>query len=947
MGDEAPEYAQVWLGTVSTPDNEGYYPIVGTVNSLSTATFAPKTTIGDYTKDADDYTSTWIISDLSGGMNVEDMNEGSDTARAWTIFADTRKPGKIALNPRVERFQWTGATGTSYPLGVVNDTFYAVIGSEICGWNEASEAWYTAEAITLTPVGKPVSFAGKIFVPCGSAGYFYVTESATGNPTVTNVTTAIQQYPAAYNPSSLDVDPPMPAAFAVFDQKLWALTTGGAVAWSFDGGENGVGGSVGWTWEYNEPEGWYPRIESGSTPQRIIPFYNPNGDPTLMIVTDRGLFRYEWGALKIVDTPVQFPPHPDFGGAVCVWRAGEDLHIANGLDTVRYTSANVVVPLSGLARDDGVPQELRGKIYDLEPETSEMYALLGPTVGGGGSSVEYVSQFITDGTGNDNASSPRQIALDDSGDIYIADFDNDRLKRHSSDGTFEANVVTSLDEIRGVCVESGASPSFYVSYKHGTDDFRVRKYNSAGVLQWTSSDLTAGLDQLNEIATDGTHVYVALTSGTIPKLLCSTGALAATLGSSGSGDGQFSTPRGIAYSAVTGNLYVSDVGNTRVQEITTAGVYVRKWGSSGTGDGQFQSPRGVAVHPTTGNVFVGDAGRDDVQEFTQTGGFVRVIGSAGTGNGQFTAPDGIAVNAASDVWVVDIQSATACRIQKFAVVTSASTTLNTHAWLAASTGIGWYGKWKSALTGVVPTWAIVTSTTLAYRLWWGASDGYLYTCRLKRFFHNPRQALIAGDDEFEETGEIVTPRFDAAMLGNWKLASHVTAFMENATATEYVTIEYRVDDDAGWTLLGTVNSEAKTYLPFVVDATTGFSSGLQFNWIQFRVKMFRGSDATRTPIIKSLVFSYIKIPQNSRAWQFVVAFPSDEWLGRAGNEIRDDLFNLVTAKQMLRLKPWPNESDREFRGYLTATNGSDDPEALVRGSRSVNFIEIASEEIGG
>jgi DNA-binding beta-propeller fold protein YncE len=931
MADETPEYNQVWMGTLATADNAGYLPIIGTVSTLSTGTFPPKTTIGDYTKDADDFISTWIISDLSGGMNVEDMNEGSDTARAWTIFADTRKPGKIALNPLVKRYNWTSSTGTSYPLGVVNDTVYAVIGSEICAWSEANEDFgttYADEAITLTPAGKPVAFAGRIFVPCGTSGYFYVTESATGNPTVTDVTTGVLTYPAAYDPDVPDVNPPKPAAFWVFDQKLWALTTGGALAWSFTGNDDD------WTWPYNEAEGWYPRIESGATPQRIIGFYNPNGDPTLFIITDRGAYRFEWGALKIVDTPVQFPPHPDFGGAVCVWRAGEDLHIGGGLDTVRYTSANVVVPLSGLARDDGVPQELRGKIYDLEPETSEMYALLGPT--DGGQSLAYSSQFITDGTGNTNASSPKQIALDDSGDIYIADFDNDRLKRHSSDGTFEANVVTSLDEVTGIAVESGASPDFYVSYKAGSSDYRVRKYNAAGTVQWTSG--AAAANQIWHLATDESYVYGTFpASGTIVKINATTGAIDSVLGASGSGDGQFTTPHGIAYSSTTGNLYVVDQGNDRVQEITTAGVFVRKWGSSGSGEGQFTTPTGIAIHPTGGTVYVADSGRDDGQIFTPTGGFVQTFGSAGTGNGQFTAVDGIAVNSSSSVWVSDRQSSSACRIQKFALTTA---TLAAYPWLAAWTGIGWYGKWKGSTTGVQPTWAIVTATTTAYRLWWGSEDGYLYTCKLKRFFHNPRQALIAGDDEFEDEGEIITPRFDAAMLGNWKLASHMVVFMENATSDETITIEYRTDADDGWTLLGEVDSTDKTYLPFAVDATTEFSAGVPFNWIQFRIKLFRGSDTTQTPIIQSLVFCYIPIPQNARAFQFTVAFPSDEWLGRDGNEIRQDLFDLVTSREMLRLKPWPNENDQEFRGYLTATNGDDTPDRLVRGSRAVNFIEI-------
>jgi hypothetical protein len=79
---------------------------------------------------------------------------------------------------------------------------------------------------------------------------------------------------------------------------------------------------------------------------------------------------------------------------------------------------------------------------------------------------------------------------------------------------------------------------------------------------------------------------------------------------------------------------------------------VTQWGSSGTGNGQFRDPYGIAV-ATTGYVFVVDAENNRVQEFDPTGTYVTQWGSSGTGNGQFVIPEGIAVNASGYVYVAD------------------------------------------------------------------------------------------------------------------------------------------------------------------------------------------------------------------------------------------------------------------------------------------------------
>src|SRR6266571_4521585 len=87
-------------------------------------------------------------------------------------------------------------------------------------------------------------------------------------------------------------------------------------------------------------------------------------------------------------------------------------------------------------------------------------------------------------------------------------------------------------------------------------------------------------------------------------------------GTPGSGDGQFNGPAGVAVDA-SGNVYVADYGNHRVQKFTDTGTFLTQWG------GQFNGPTGVAVD-ASGNVYVGDTGNggihnNRIQKFTDTG----------------------------------------------------------------------------------------------------------------------------------------------------------------------------------------------------------------------------------------------------------------------------------------------------------------------------------------
>jgi hypothetical protein len=69
-------------------------------------------------------------------------------------------------------------------------------------------------------------------------------------------------------------------------------------------------------------------------------------------------------------------------------------------------------------------------------------------------------------------------------------------------------------------------------------------------------------------------------------------------GSVGSGNGQFGYPRGVAIDP-SGNVYVADTGNDRIQKFNSSGMYLSQWGTHGVGAGQFilaaRQPRGDSM----------------------------------------------------------------------------------------------------------------------------------------------------------------------------------------------------------------------------------------------------------------------------------------------------------------------------------------------------------------
>lgn len=175
----------------------------------------------------------------------------------------------------------------------------------------------------------------------------------------------------------------------------------------------------------------------------------------------------------------------------------------------------------------------------------------------------------------------------------------------------------------------------------------------------------SGAGQLNypeAIALDTTgNVYVADTGNNRVETFTSTGTYETAWGGAGSGNGQFNQPHGIAVDS-SADVYVADTANNRIQKFTATGAYVTQWGSLGAGNGQFNQPVAVAVG-FGGNVYVVDTFNDRVQEFAPDGTYLLQWGTRGSGNGQFLFPQGIAVDVLGNVYVADEDNN---RIQVFA-----------------------------------------------------------------------------------------------------------------------------------------------------------------------------------------------------------------------------------------------------------------------------------------
>jgi WD40 repeat protein len=127
------------------------------------------------------------------------------------------------------------------------------------------------------------------------------------------------------------------------------------------------------------------------------------------------------------------------------------------------------------------------------------------------------------------------------------------------------------------------------------------------------------------------------------------------------GEGELSSPYGIAIDQGSGDVYVSDAGNNRIARYTSdngdpptytldAGYTSPASGSGAEEVGNFASP--LAIDPTSGDLLVADMGNLRVERFGDDGGFLDSFDGADSDAGAFTSLLDIATGPDGTIYVI-------------------------------------------------------------------------------------------------------------------------------------------------------------------------------------------------------------------------------------------------------------------------------------------------------
>jgi hypothetical protein len=243
-----------------------------------------------------------------------------------------------------------------------------------------------------------------------------------------------------------------------------------------------------------------------------------------------------------------------------------------------------------------------------------------------------------------------------SSDIFVADVLNNRVQKFDLNGTFIKSWGSFCDLSTGQGCLDPDGPAGNLSLGDG-------QFN-----------MPSG------IGVDSKYVFVVDHNNQTQKFDYD-GNFIKRWGSSGSANGQFKTPEGIAVDKNSTSVYVVDSGNHRIQKFDKEGQHLKTWGSFcevatakecldpdgpagnlSLGDGQFNYPQGVAIDSNaSNNIYVADSKNNRIQKFDDNGTFIKRWGSAGNGVGEFRRPADVAVDS-SIVYVVDAEND---RIQEF------------------------------------------------------------------------------------------------------------------------------------------------------------------------------------------------------------------------------------------------------------------------------------------
>jgi uncharacterized repeat protein (TIGR01451 family) len=282
--------------------------------------------------------------------------------------------------------------------------------------------------------------------------------------------------------------------------------------------------------------------------------------------------------------------------------------------------------------------------------------------------------------------SPRGLAVDPAGNLYIADQDNNVVRKLAPDGTIttiagtrisgtsgDGGPATAADLESPVSLALDSAGNLYI----GDGSFQVRKVNPGGTISHFAG--TAGVD--------------------------------GDSGDSGpAASAQLSYPAGLAVDS-TGNLYIADEFNQVIRKINTSGIITTyAGGGSSLADGvsaaqaRIANPTGVAADYKN-NLYI--AGQFSRVRVVNAGGIIATAAGTGSlpfsGDGgpaslaQFASTWGLALDGAENLYVVDLYN---YRIRKIPLKGTQAGTISTIAGNGSDIDSGNGGQATSA--GITP-----------------------------------------------------------------------------------------------------------------------------------------------------------------------------------------------------------------------------------------------------
>lgn len=301
---------------------------------------------------------------------------------------------------------------------------------------------------------------------------------------------------------------------------------------------------------------------------------------------------------------------------------------------------------------------------------------------------------------------PTGVAFDVSGNLYIADAGNYRVRKVNiatgiittvaGKGTFGfsgdngAATNAQLSFLQGVAID--ANGNLYIA---DTGNNRIRKVNAAtGIITTVAGDGTPGFDGDNGAATSAKldspedvildasgNLYIADLNNNRVRMVNKASGIISTV--AGDGTYGFNGNNGIATSAqlsnpwsvtldASGNLYIADGGSSRIRKVNTATGIITSVAGNGTqgfsGDNgaatsaQLRFPRSVASD-AVGNLYILDYDNARIRKVnTGTGVITTVAGNGAVGfsgdngvatNAQLNSPSSAALDASGNLYIAD------------------------------------------------------------------------------------------------------------------------------------------------------------------------------------------------------------------------------------------------------------------------------------------------------